>query len=309
MAEKELVIKRTSEIRFYLMIKKIGKFLQLTKPSIMLLVIFTGSTSLVVEGTFLNQPLNFVLVLVGLFLTGGSANALNQYFERNIDANMTRTSKRRPLPQNEISPTAALIFSITIGIIGVALFWYYFNLLTAMLSLSTILFYSLFYTLWLKPNTSQNIVIGGIAGSMAPVGAWTAATGQMDFVPWILFAIIFFWTPPHFWSLALFCKEDYKRVNLPMMPVVKGDDYTYNQMIYYTLVLFVVSLSLLFFGGGWLYLSTALYLGYQFIKRAYKVREVRTETVLKKFFGFSLVYLFGLFTAILIDGIIPYNIF
>ncbi len=291
------------------MLRKTFLYIQLTKPSIMLLVIFTGSTSLVLEGSFLLEPINFVLVLVGLFLTGGSANALNQYLERDIDAKMTRTSKRRPLPQHEISPLGALIFSISIGVIGVLMFYYFFNLLTALLSLGTILFYSLFYTLYLKPNTSQNIVIGGIAGAMAPVGAWTAATGTMDFVPWILFLIVFLWTPPHFWALALFCKDDYKKANLPMLPLVKGDDHTYNQIILYSMVLFLISLSLLFFGGGWLYLAVTLYLGVQFVRRAFLIRKLRTESVQKKFFGYSLIYLFGLFTAILIDGVIPSSIF
>ncbi|MEW6413558.1 MAG: heme o synthase [Candidatus Zixiibacteriota bacterium] len=279
-------------------------YIQLTKPSIMLLVLFTGATSLVIEGSLLSDPWRFFLVMVGLYLTGGSANALNQYFERDIDARMKRTYRRRPLPLGLISSRGALIFSVTIGVLGVLLFGYFFNLLTALLSLGTILFYSLFYTLWLKPNTDQNIVIGGIAGAMAPVGAWTAATGHMDIVPWILFAIVFFWTPPHFWALALFCKDDYIKAELPMMPVVRGETSTLKQIIWYTVVLFAVSLSLLAFGGGWFYLAVAVLLGVIFLRKAVQAFRVRSTGSMRSLFGYSIIYLFGVFTAIIIDELI-----
>ncbi len=284
--------------------EKLSGYLQLMKPTIMLLVIFTGATALVIEGSMLSKPVDFLLVLLGLFLTGGSANALNQYFERDIDALMTRTSKRRPLPQKQLSEVHALIFSVGVGVAGVILFWVFFNALTALLSLGTILFYSLFYTLYLKPRTSQNIVIGGIAGAMGPVGAWAAATGTMDFAPWILFLIIFFWTPPHFWTLALFCKDDYKKVNLPMLPIVKGDSHTYKQIMYYTVILFMTSLSLLFFGAGWFYMIVAIFLGVIFFKKCLQVNRLRTTQALKGLFGYSLIYLFGLFSAIMIDSFI-----
>ncbi len=270
----------------------------------MLLVIFTGGTSLIIEGSLLADPVRFVLVLFGLFLTGGSANALNQVFEREIDARMSRTSARRPLPQGKISWKGALIFSSAIGIIGVLLFYWFFNLLTALLALGTILFYSFFYTLWLKPNTPQNIVIGGIAGAMAPVGAWTAATGQMDVAPWIMFLIIFLWTPPHFWALALFCKEDYRKARLPMMPVARGDQVALKQMLIYTIVLFAISLSLLMFGAGWFYLLAALILGGIFIKKAADALKYRTVKFWRGLFGYSILYLFGLFTAMIADRFI-----
>lgn len=279
-------------------------YIQLTKPTIMFLVVFTGAVSLIIEGSLLGKPIYFVLVLVGLYLSGGSANALNQYFEREIDSKMSRTNKRRPLPQKQISEKPALLFSIGIGIAGVLLFLVFFNLLTAILSLFTILFYSLFYTLYLKPRTSQNIVIGGIAGAMGPVGAWSAATGSIDIVPCIMFLIIFIWTPPHFWSLALFCKDDYVKAKLPMMPVVKGDDHTYKQIMYYTITLFLVSMSLLFFGAGWFYLVVSLFLGIVYLKKTIHVSKIRTEKALRGLFGFSLLYLFGLFTAIIIDSVV-----
>lgn len=279
-------------------------YLMLTKPSIMLLVIITGATALFMEGSFLQQPINFLLVMLALYMTGGSANALNQYFERNIDAKMSRTSKRRPLPQKKISDRGALIFSISIGVAGVLIFGFVFNWLTALLSLGTILFYSLIYTLLLKPNTSQNIVIGGIAGAMAPVGAWAAATGRMDLAPWILFLIVFFWTPPHFWALALFYKNDYHESGLPMMPVVKGDDHTLTQMLIYSYILVGISLTLFFTGAGYLYLAVALYLGYNFIRKAMAARKLKTDKHYRGLFGYSIIYLFGLFVAIIAESLL-----
>lgn len=276
-------------------------YLELTKPTIMLLVIFTGAAALVVEGSMLAQPVRMLLVLFGLFLTGGAANALNQYFEREIDAKMTRTAGRRPLPTGRIKPSHALIFAILIGVAGVALFAVWFNLLTAALALGNILFYGLFYTLYLKPITPQNIVIGGIAGAMAPVGAWTAATGQMDALPWLMFLLIFLWTPPHFWTLALRLKDDYKKAGLPMYPLVKGDQAALDSIFRYTVLLFLLSLSLVFFGMQWLYLTVALILGVVYLVKTWKTKRSADEDRLIGLFRYSLIYLFGLFTAIMVD--------
>jgi len=286
------------------MLASFNHYIQLTKPSIMLLVLFTGTAALILEGSLLSEPIKFILVLVGLYLTGGSANALNQYFERDLDAKMTRTRNRRPLPTGKISANQALIFSTAIGFLGVVLFAFVFNWLTAALALGTILFYSLYYTLWLKPNTSQNIVIGGIAGAMAPVGAWAAATNSMDVTPWLMFLIIFLWTPPHFWALALFCKDDYRLSGLPMMPIVKGDDSTRLQILVYSVILALASFSLNFFGTGWIYFSTALILGFLFVQKAHGLYRVKTDKQARALFGFSLIYLFGLFAAMMIDRIL-----
>lgn len=286
----------------------ISSYVTLTKPTIMLLVLFTGATALFVEGSMVHEPVRFLLVMLGLYLTGGCANALNQYFERNIDAKMERTKKRRPLPMGEISAAHALIFSITIGVTGVLIFAFVFNLLTAVLSLATILFYSLFYTLYLKPNTPQNIVIGGAAGAMAPVGAWAAATGHMAVAPWIMFAIVFLWTPPHFWALALFCKDDYIKAKLPMMPVIKGDDSTLRQMFLYTLALVAMSLALVYFQSGVFYGLVAVVLGFFFIKKAYHLMKNKSEKLIRGLFGYSIVYLFALFFAMIIDSLIGVKI-
>ena len=286
------------------MLASINNYIQLTKPTIMLLVVFTGSAALVVEGSFLAEPLKFLLVIIGLYMTGGCANALNQYLERDLDAKMERTKNRRPLPSGRLSPTKALIFSVSIGIGGVFLFAYFFNWLTALLALGTILFYSLYYTLWLKPNTTQNIVIGGIAGAMAPIGAWTAATNSMSVIPWLLFLIIFLWTPPHFWALALFSKKDYKIVGLPMMPVVKGEDSTRLQILVYTIILVISSLGLLFFGAGWIYGATAIILGVLFTRRAFQLYIGKTDKLARQLFGQSLLYLFGVFSAVIVDALL-----
>ncbi len=286
----------------------LNSYVRLTKPTIMLLVLFTGATALCVEGSFVREPVKFLWVMVGLFLTGGCANALNQYFEREIDARMERTRQRRPLPMGELGPAHALVFSISIGVAGVVIFAWVFNLLTAVLSLATILFYSLFYTLFLKPNTPQNIVIGGAAGAMAPVGAWAAATGTMAVAPWIMFLIVFLWTPPHFWALALFCKDDYVKAKLPMMPVVKGDDQTLRQMFYYGLALVAVSLTLVFFQTGLVYLVTAALLGFVFIKKTRRAMKEKTEKIIRGLFGYSIVYLFALFLAMIVDRYLFFEI-
>jgi protoheme IX farnesyltransferase len=262
-------------------------------------------TALVLEGSLLSQPLYMVLAAVALYLTGGSANALNQCFEHEIDARMTRTTRRRPLPQKRISLRNAYIFSITIGATGVLMYGFFFNWFSALLSLGTILFYSLFYTLFLKPNTSQNIVIGGAAGAMAPVGTWVAATGTMALDPWILFMIIFLWTPPHFWALALVYKEDYRNVNLPMLPVKKGDEETLKQIFFYSIALFVISLILIMAKKiGILYIVTASVLGGIFVLRSFQAKKSKNIQKIRQLFGYSIAYLFGLFFVIILDGLI-----
>ena len=282
----------------------IRDYIALTKPTIMFLVLFTGAAALFIEGSMLHEPVHFVLFMLGLFLTGGSANALNQYFERDIDARMTRTQKRRPLPQGKIRAGQALMFSIGIGVVGVVLLLTVFNWLTAALSLATILFYGFFYTLFLKPRTTQNIVIGGAAGAMAPVGAWAAATGSLAVAPWLMFLIVFLWTPPHFWALALYCRDDYVRARLPMLPVIEGAAATLRQIIIYTIVLIIVTLAPVFYGSGWVYLAAAVYLGWRLLALSLKANRIREEKSYRSLFGFSIVYLFALFLAMVVDALL-----
>ena len=270
----------------------------------MLLILIAGITALIIEGSMLADPVKLGLFLIGLFLTGGSANALNQYFERDIDSKMTRTSARRPLPLRKISALQALVFSISIGAIGTAILAVFFNWLTALLAMSTILFYGLFYTLLLKPNTPQNIVIGGIAGAMAPVGAWTAATGKMAVLPWLLFLIIFFWTPPHFWSLALRFEDDYRKTHLPMLPVIKGEAATFNSIFLYTIALLLISLLPLVLNFGWVYLFVSLATGGIFLMKVYNARKAESRNLAWGVFKFSIIYLFALFAAMILDKFI-----
>ncbi len=282
----------------------ISNYLKLTKPMIMLLVVISGATALIVEGSMLSKPIEVGAFLLGLYLTGGSANSLNQYFERKIDAQMIRTSSRRPLPQGEISAANALVFSVSIGVVGILILGTVFNLLTALLATGTIVFYGLIYTLVLKPTTSQNIVVGGIAGAMAPVGAWAASTNSTALVPWLLFLLIFFWTPPHFWALAICFKDDYRRTRLPMMPVVRGDVSTLNQMLVYSIILAVVAFAILFVNFGWVYLVASVILNALFLHKVIVARIRRTRQSIWSVFKFSILYLFGLLFSLSIDVLI-----
>ncbi len=270
----------------------------------MLLILAAGLTALFMEGSMISNPGRVLVFLSGLFLTGGCANALNQYLERDIDSLMLRTSGRRPLPLGRISNHQALFFAVAIGISGIFILGAVFNLLTALLSLGTIIFYSFVYTLLLKPNSRHSTVIGGVAGAMAPVGAWTAATGSIALTPWILFLIIFFWTPPHFWSLAICFKDDYKRAGLPMLPVVRGDDATLRQVFYYTLVLVAISFTPLLVNFGWIYLTTAIILGTTFIWKSFQARKNGDRESARGLFRFSIFYLLSLFLALISETLI-----
>lgn len=282
--------------------RRMSYFIQLTKPTIMLLVIFTGATALVMEGSALVSSGRFWLILAALYLTGGSANALNQCLEREIDRKMTRTSARRPLPQGHLGIVEAYAFSIIAGLSGVVMFGLLFNWFSAALALGTILFYSFFYTLYLKPNTDQNIVIGGAAGAMGPIIAWAAVSGEITLTPVLLFLLVFLWTPPHFWALALFCKEDYEKIGMPMMPVVRGDDETLRWILYYSLALIALSFVLLTVSGvGVLYALTAVGLGGEFLRRVLLAKRRATPNADRRLFGFSLIYLFGLFLSLIVD--------
>lgn len=278
-----------------------ASFLLLFKPRVMLLVLFSGATALILEGSFLSQPMNFAIFLVALFLTGGSANALNQYFEREIDSRMSRTVSRRPLPSGLLTPRVALAVAVIAGICGVGMLWVAFNIQTAALALSTVLFYGIVYTRWLKPTTPQGVVIGGLAGAIAPIGAWLAATGDIGIVPVIITLIIFFWTPPHFWSLAVCFADDYKRVGLPMLPVVKGIRATLRSCYYYSLVLFGVTLLYLAFGGGPVYAIFATGLGIVFLRKVHIARQSLNHDAVWRVFAFSIIYLFSLLLAMIVD--------
>ena len=282
----------------------VSSYLQLTKPRIVLLVLVTALASLVMEGSLLHRPWQFLLVLCGITMVAGSANAFNQYFERDLDAQMARTRTRRPLPLNQVSPGNALAFAIALGALSVALLFLIANPLSAWLALGTILFYGFGYTLWLKPRTVHNIVIGGAAGAMGPVIAWAAASGGLALAPILLFLVIFLWPPPHFWALALCVKEDYRAVRIPMLPLVRGDAETYRQIEIYSIALVALTLAMPFLRtGGLIYALLALGLGGVFVWKAVKARRLATVRSAWDVFGFSILYLFVLFLGLIADAI------
>ena len=284
--------------------KTIIEYLRLTKPNIMLLVLVTGAASLVMEGSLINNPPLFGLVLLGLMLSGGSANALNMYFERDIDSIMTRTRDKRPLSTGAIKPAGALAFAVVTGIAGIAVFLLLFNVLSAVLALATIIFYAFFYTLFLKSRTRYNIVIGGAAGSMAPVIAWIAASGSIAITPLMLFMVVFLWTPPHFWALALYIKKDYELADFPMMPVVVGDHETRRLILLYTLVLVGFSLLLYFAGAGLIYVVVAIVSGTVFVYRAVSLYRLRSNHPAPGLFRYSIIYLLMIFIGLMVDSVL-----
>ncbi|HEY3155776.1 MAG TPA: heme o synthase [Candidatus Eisenbacteria bacterium] len=282
----------------------VSSYLQLTKPRIVLLVLVTALASLVMEGSLLHRPWQFLLVLCGITMVAGSANAFNQYFERDLDAQMARTRTRRPLPLHRVPPGNALVFAIAVGILSVALLFWIANPLSAWLALGTILFYGFGYTLWLKPRTVHNIVIGGAAGAMGPVIAWAAASGGLALAPILMFLVIFLWTPPHFWALALCVKEDYRAVRIPMLPLVRGDAETYRQIEIYSVALVALTLAMPFLRtGGLIYALLALGLGGVFVWKAVRARRLATVRSAWDVFGFSILYLFVLFLGLIADAI------
>jgi protoheme IX farnesyltransferase len=280
------------------------EYFQLTKPTIVMLMLVTGLPAILMAGRGHVEPLVLVMALVGTAMAAGAASALNHYWDRDIDAVMERTSKR-PIPGGHVGPSQALSFGLTIGVLSVALLAMYTTWLAAALGLFSIFFYVVIYTMWLKRSTPQNIVIGGAAGATAPLIGWAAVTGHVSLEAWLMFAVIFLWTPPHFWALALYRKEDYARAGVPMMPVVAGERATILQMVVYTWLTVACSLGLWLVGSsGWLYLLAAAGLGAVFIWRAHALLARPSELGSKKLFVFSIFYLLGLFVAIFLDEVL-----
>jgi protoheme IX farnesyltransferase len=242
--------------------------------------------------------------LFGIALAAGSANALNCYLERDLDALMDRT-RGRPLPSKQISPPAALAFALTLAVVSTALLNWVAGPATAALGLASILFYIFIYTIWIKPRSSMNAVIGGAAGAAAPLIADVAVHGHVGAAGWLLFAIVFFWQPPHVWAIALFRKDDYERAGIPMMPSTVGDQPTRWRMLGYTLALVPVTLAPVPLGLlGWIYLAAAIPLNAWFVWLAIRVVRERTIAAAREMFHVSLVFLFALFLAMLLDRVV-----
>lgn len=280
-------------------------FWALTKPRVMSLVVFTALCGLLAAPGQIHPVIAFTAILC-VALGAGACGALNQWYEADVDAKMVRTAKR-PLPAGRMDRDAALQFGIglaafSVGIMGVAVNW-----LSAAILAFSIFFYAVVYTMWLKPNTPQNIVIGGAAGAFPPVIGWAAVTGDVTALPLILFAIIFLWTPPHFWSLALFMKSDYGAAGIPMLPNVAGQKATRNQIFGYSFPMAAAALAPVALGQtGWLFAGTAVILNIVFLALAFSVwRNEATEASAmkpeKRLFAFSILYLFLLFALFAAD--------
>ncbi|MEY3633629.1 MAG: hypothetical protein RLZZ61_39 [Pseudomonadota bacterium] len=283
-------------------------FWALTKPRVMSLVVFTALCGLLAAPGSIHPVIGFTAILC-LALGAGACGALNQYFEADIDAKMARTAGR-PLPARRMDRASALNFGIglaafSVGIMGVAVNW-----LSAVLLAFSIFFYAIVYTLWLKPNTPQNIVIGGAAGAFPPVIGWAAVTGDVTLIPVLLFAIIFLWTPPHFWALALFMKTDYGAAGIPMLPNVKGQRVTRNQIFGYSFPMAATAILPFALGEtGLIYGVAAIVLNLLFLVLAYRVWKNETTDAAamkpeKQLFAFSILYLFLLFAIFAVDRMV-----
>ena len=276
-------------------------FLALTKPRILLLVIFTALPVMAMStGGWPEMPLVFG-TLFGIALAAAAANALNCYIERDLDALMERT-RSRPLPSAELAPRSALIFGLVLALISAVLLQAVAGPVAAALGVASILFYVFVYTVWLKPRTPLNAVIGGAAGAAAPLIADAAVHGSVGPAGWLLFGIVFFWQPPHVWAIALFRKGDYARAGIPMLPNVIGDEATRWRMLWYSLGLVPVTLAPVVLGLlGWVYLAAAVLLDAWFVWHAVRVIRERTEEAARGLFRVSLLYLFALFAVMLLD--------
>jgi len=286
-------------------INSFSNFFQLMKPRVMSLVIFTCVVGLLIAP---NQ-INFVtatFALLSVALGAGGAGALNMWFESDIDALMKRTCLR-PIPTGKVSRNQALVFGIITSVFSVCSLYYFSNFLSAVMLTITILFYVLIYTIWLKQRTPQNIVIGGAAGAFPPIIGWTIATGGITLEPILLFLIIFFWTPSHFWALSLYKTEDYNNAKIPMLPVVSGIKTTKINIFVYAIILFFISLTPYFFDySGIIYLFSSVLLGSYYVFLCYKllVEKDEDKILAKKIFVYSILYLFLIFVIILIDNIL-----
>ena len=280
----------------------VGDYLALLKPRVMSLVIFTALVGLAVAPGAIH-PVTAFTALLCIAVGAGASGALNMWYDADIDALMTRTS-RRPVPAGRVKPGEALAFGLTLSFFAVAVLGLLVNLLSAALLAFTIFFYAVVYTMWLKRSTPQNIVIGGAAGAFPPMIGWAAVTGSLSLEPVLLFAIIFFWTPPHFWALAILKTKDYARAGIPMLPVVAGDAATRLQILLYALILVPLGISPYVLGyAGILYGATAAVTGAIMLLLAVRIYRERppAEVACRHLFAFSILYLFLLFAVLLVD--------
>lgn len=283
----------------------LGDYYQLTKPRLILLFLITTAAAMEVASHGSVNPLLLLVTLVSGALAAASANTINCFYDRDIDQIMERTSTR-PLPAGRIQPWESLVFAGALAITSFALLSIFVNLLSACLAMAGIVVYVAVYTHWLKRSSPQNIVIGGAAGAIPPLVGWAAVTGELSWPAWVLFAIIFVWTPPHFWPLAMLIQEDYAKVNVPMLPVVNGDGPTAKQIFIYTLALLPTTLLLVYpcHVAGWLYGLVAVGLGVGFIYRAWDLMQAPGDKDrARALFKFSILYMLLLCVGLVVDSL------
>lgn len=283
-------------------LQRVQAYIALTKPRILVMLVFTSLCAAFVAQRGVPNLGTTIAMLIGMSLSSGGSAAINMWYDRDIDAIMKRTSKR-PIPAGLVEPASAFWFGILLGVLSVVVLAIFVNMLTALLSLLGFIYYSVVYTMWLKRSTPQNIVIGGGAGAIPPLIGWAAVTGQLSLAPILMFLIIFLWTPPHFWALALYKNEDYTRAGIPMMPVVKGPRSTKRQSVLYAVLLLACSAALYFTGTvNALYLLVAIVLGTVFL--VYNIMNWREQddkfVWAKRTFFCSLLYLPVLFIFMVI---------
>ncbi len=279
------------------------QFLALTKPRVTALAVFTA-----IIGMYLAVPApatpplwKVLIAALGIWLLAASAFTVNCLLEASVDAKMKRTSWRASA-SGAVSPAESIVFACVLGALGSGLLCAFINVLTMLLTLLTFFGYAFIYTLWLKPTTPQNIVIGGASGAMPPVLGWAAATGDVSPMAWVLVLIIFLWTPPHFWALALYRVEDYRKSGLPMLPVTHGSEFTLLHMVLYTVLTVAATMLPLAIGAsGWFYGVSALALGALFLGYVVQLRRRYSDALARKTFKISILYLMLLFAALLID--------
>ena len=287
----------------------VKNFYNLMKPRVMSLVVFTAFVGLIIS----NKQIDFLTSALALFfvaLGAGASGALNMWYDSEIDAVMSRTCLR-PIPLGKISNSQALYFGISLSFISIVGLYLVSNILSASILATTIGFYIFIYTIWLKRRSVQNIVIGGAAGAFPPVIGWAIANNSLSIEPIILFLIIFFWTPSHFWSLSLYKSEDYKKAKIPMLPVVSGVDFTKKNIFAYALILFPITILPFYFNfAGLVYLVPTIILGTFYIFLTFKLLKANNKKdmgrISKKIFAFSILYLFLIFTLLLIESFIKF---
>lgn len=280
--------------------------LELTKPKVVVLLVFTAIVGMVLAVPGMVPIQETVFGILGIGLASASAAVINHVVDQRADAQMNRT-RNRPIPKGNLTTVQCLLFAAVLGVVAMVLLVAFVNVLTAVLTFLSLIGYACVYTMYLKRATPQNIVIGGVAGAMPPVLGWAAITGEVTAEPLLLFLIVFIWTPPHFWALAIHRRDDYAKVNIPMLPVTHGNEYTRVQILLYTILLLLVTITpYLIHMSGLLYLLAAIGLGGWFLFHAIKLQNPKHEKEPMRMFVVSINYLMGLFAALLVDHYIPF---